>query len=257
MVFYFTSTGNSLYVAKQLDTELYSIPQEMKKAERHYKADKIGIVCPIFELDLPEYVKEFIRTSTFEANYFYIIVTYGMHHGGVAERAQEFLMSLGRKADYINTIIMLDNAIIVFDMEQQKKLDPEKKVDEHIALLKADIDAQKKEIQFASEEEKSFYNGFMKMTEEMGHMYSFPLYGVTDACVGCGTCTRVCPRGCIHLENGRPVYDYTNCINCMGCSHACPENAIKLVCVKEPNPNARYRNPHISLAELIRANRQI
>ena len=29
-------------MAKQLDTELYSIPQEMKKAVRHYKADKIG-----------------------------------------------------------------------------------------------------------------------------------------------------------------------------------------------------------------------
>ena len=58
MVFYFTSTGNSLYVARQLDAEVRSIPQEMKKDERHYKADKIGIICPIFELDLPDYVKE-------------------------------------------------------------------------------------------------------------------------------------------------------------------------------------------------------
>ena len=257
MLFYFTATGNSLYVARNLDTELYSIPQEMKKPERHYKADRIGIVCPIFELDLPGYVKDFIRDSSFETDYFYIIVTYGMHHGGVAERAQEFLKALGRSADYINTIIMLDNAIIVFDMEQQKKLEPAKKVDEHIAALKADIDARKREIQAASDEEKAFYQGFMRMTEEKGRMYSFPLYGVTDACIGCGTCTRVCPRGCIHLENGRPVYDYTNCINCMGCAHACPQLAIKLVCVKEPNPNARYRNPHVELKEIIQANRQI
>lgn len=257
MVFYFTSTGNSLYVAKHLDEELYSIPQELRKTDRHYKADRIGIVCPLFELDLPNLVKDFIRGSTFETEYFYIIVTYGMHHGGVAERAEAFLESLGRRADYINTIIMLDNAIIVFDMEKQKLLDPEKKVDEHIAALRADIDARKREIQFAAEEEKQFYQGFMKMTAEKGRMYSFPLYGVTEDCVGCGTCTRVCPRGCIHLENGRPVYDYTDCVNCMGCAHACPQIAIKLVCVKEPNPNARYRNPNISLAEIIRANRQI
>ena len=257
MVFFFTSTGNSLYVAKHLDGELYSIPQEMRREDRRYKADRIGIVCPLYELDLPNLVKDFIRGSTFETDYFYIIVTYGMHHGGVAERAEEFLESLGRKADYINTIIMLDNAIIVFDMEKQKLLDPEKKVDEHIAALKADIDARKRAIQFAADEEKQFYQGFMKMTAEKGHMYSFPLYGVTEACVGCGTCTRVCPRGCIHLESGRPVYDYTDCVNCMGCAHACPQNAIKLVCVKEPNPNARYRNPNISLAEIIKANRQI
>lgn len=256
MVFYFTATGNSLYVAKHLDTELISIPQEMNKTDRNYKADKIGIVCPLFELDLPDLIKDFIRSSTFETEYFYIIVTYGMHHGGVAERAQEFLESIGKKADYINTIIMLDNAIIVFDMDQQKLLEPEKKVDEHIAMLKADIDACKHEIQFAAEEEKTFYQGFMKMTEEYGRMYSFPLYGVTDACVGCGTCTRVCPRGCIRVENSRPVYDYTHCVNCMACAHACPQNAIKLVCVKEPNPNARYRNPNISLAEIIQANQQ-
>ena len=256
MILYFSATGNSLYAAKQLDQELLSIPQELKKTHRHYKADKIGIVCPLFEFEIPPMVRDFIRNSEFETDYFYLIVTFGMHHGGVAGRTQEYLKSIGKEAANINTLIMHDNAIIVFDMEKQKLLDPEKKVDEHIAALKADIDARTRAIQFAADEEKQFYQGFMKMTAEKGHMYSFPLYGVTEACVGCGTCTRVCPRGCIHLENGRPVYDYTDCVNCMGCAHACPQNAIKLVCVKEPNPNARYRNPNITLAELIQANRQ-
>ena len=36
MIFYFTATGNSLYVAKQLDEERFSIPQEMNKINRHY-----------------------------------------------------------------------------------------------------------------------------------------------------------------------------------------------------------------------------
>ncbi len=224
MVFYFTATGNSLYVAKQLDAEQFSIPQEMRQPQRYYKADKIGIVSPLFEFELPEYVKDFIRTSTFDTDYFYIIITYGMHHGGAAERTRQFLNTLGKRADYINTIIMHDNAIIVFDMEEQRKLEAGKQVDEHIAALKADIDACKRMIQSASEDEKHFYQGFMKMTREYGRMYSFPLYGVTDDCIGCGTCTRVCPRGCIRLENGKPVYDYTNCMNCMACAHACPKS---------------------------------
>ncbi len=77
MVFYFTATGNSLYAAKQFDTELVSIPQELKKTERHYKADSIGIVCPLYELDMPEVIKEFIKNSEFETDYFYIVITYG------------------------------------------------------------------------------------------------------------------------------------------------------------------------------------
>ena len=63
MVFYFTATGNSLYVAKQLDEEQFSIPQEMNKSNRHYRAERIGIVCPLFEFEIPSLVKDFIRES--------------------------------------------------------------------------------------------------------------------------------------------------------------------------------------------------
>ena len=38
MIFYFTGTGNSLYVAKYLDTELVSIPQVMKEKELSFQA---------------------------------------------------------------------------------------------------------------------------------------------------------------------------------------------------------------------------
>ena len=256
MVFYFTATGNSLYVAKHLDNELFSIPQELNKTNRHYKADRIGIVCPLFEFEMPELVKRFIRESEFEADYFYIVITYGCHHGGVAERTKDFLKSIGRDADYINTIIMMDNALIVFDMDQQRSIDPEKKVDEHIAQIKADIDAGKNLIQPAPADETDFYRGYTDMVKKNGPMYSFPLYCVTDACVGCGTCTKVCPMGCINMEGRKPAYDYTNCANCMACIQSCPTKALQFASVKEPNPNARYRNPNITLKEIITANSQ-
>ena len=89
MIFYFTGTGNSLYAAKHFDQELYSIPQEMKKTDRKYKAEQIGIVCPLYEFDLPTLVHDFILTSEFETEYFYIVMTYGMHHGGCATRNAE------------------------------------------------------------------------------------------------------------------------------------------------------------------------
>ena len=52
MILYFTATGNSLYVARQLDSNLLSIPQEMARTDRHYKDEKIGIVCPLFEFEI-------------------------------------------------------------------------------------------------------------------------------------------------------------------------------------------------------------
>lgn len=255
MIFYFTATGNSLYVAKQLEGECYSIPQELKKENRCYKAEKIGIVCPLFEFEMPNYVKNFIEESVFETDYFYIIITYGMHDGGVAERTKAFMDSIGKRADYINTIKMHDNAIIVFDMDEQRTVEESKKVDEHIAALKKDICECKNSIQYAEFEEVAFQAGYKKMIEEKGPSYTFPLYRVTDKCVGCKTCTKVCPRGCITLVDNKPNYDYTNCINCMACAQACPTKAIKLA-MGEPNPEARYRNVHITLDELIKANSQ-
>ena len=76
-------------------------------------------------------------------------------------------------------------------------------------------------------------------------------------CPSCGDCLHVCPQGCIHLEDKRPVWDYSRCANCMACIQACPTKAIQFMTVKEPNPDARYRNPHIALKEIIQANRQI
>ena len=256
MILYFTATGNSLYAAKMLDEELLSIPQELKKEKRYYKADKIGIVCPLFEFEIPTMVKDFIRNSEFETDYFYIVITFGCHYGGVAERTRDFLESIGKKVDYINTVIMHDNAIIVFDMDEQRKLEEGKKVDEHLRKIKEDIESNKHYIQPAPKEETDFYNGYMRYSKETGPMYSFPLYQVNDKCIGCSTCSQVCPRGCIRIEVKRPVYDYTNCINCMACIQACPTKAIKFASVKEPNPEARYRNVHITLKEIIEANRQ-
>ena len=51
------------------------------------------------------------------------------------------------------------------------------------------------------------------------------------------------------------------CEGCMACVHNCPQKAITLTpsmpgFPSERNPNARYRNPNVSLADIIQANQQ-
>ena len=85
MIFCFTATGNSLYAARQIGggEEPVSIAQELRRTDRHYEDDAIGIVVPLYEFDLPGVVERFIAGSTFDTDYFFIVSTYGMHNGGI------------------------------------------------------------------------------------------------------------------------------------------------------------------------------
>lgn len=255
MNFYFTGTGNSLYVAKQLDEENYSIPQVLHRNELNFSAGTIGIVCPIYGHEMPKMVKEFLKEASFNTNYFYLVLTYGARHGGAAEIAKNYLKSIGQEADYISTIMMVDNFLPGFDMTKQLTID--KNVEEQIKAVKADIDNKKCEIQKASLKDRMTHKGYLAMVKHAPETI-WANYKITDDCIGCGICTRVCPAGCIYLDGQHAVNTGENCQACYACIQACPKMAIQFgeIPMKEPNPNARYRNPNITLTELVQANDQ-
>ena len=49
---------------------------------------------------------------------------------------------------------------------------------------------------------------------------------VTDACIGCGKCTEVCPLNNVSLKDGKPVWG-DQCTHCMACICKCPKEAIE------------------------------
>lgn len=255
MVFYFTGTGNSLYVAKQLDEYQVSIPQAIHQKELTFEADAIGVVCPVYGHEMPAMVKEFLEKAVFHTAYFYLVLTYGNIHGGAAELAQTFLNACGKKADYINTIKMVDNFLPGFDMNEQIAINPEKKVEEHITAIREDIDRRRCFQQPVTQEDRDWHQTFLAMAAGNAGEPGQPLYRVTEECIGCGICIRVCPAGCVRLENQKAVNTMENCQMCMACIHHCPENAIRLT-MPEKNPDARYHNEHIRLTEIVAANDQ-
>lgn len=253
MLFYFTGTGNSLYAAKGIEPELQSIPQAIHREPLDFTADAIGIVCPVYGHEVPPMVREFLEKAQFHTDYFYMVLTYGNRHGGAAELAQRLCRECGIQPAYINVLMMADNWLPSFDMDEQKKLD--KGVEEHLSQIAADVAARKHWTAPVTGADRAAHREFLAGVSKMPADAWQHLIRVTDRCVGCGICQKICPSASIRVTDGKAVHIPGNCQTCLSCVHNCPEKAIGLN-LPEKNPSARYRNEHIQLSEIIRANQQ-
>ena len=251
IVFYFTATGNSLFIAKQLSDAPLSIPQELKKSNLVYEADEIGFVFPDYAAAAPMIVREFIEKVQFKASYIFSVITFGNASVNVAEWWNGYAKGKGLNNNYINSILMVDNYLPVFDMNEQVKID--KQTDQNMAAIIEDITAHK---DFIAPSEMGWFT--KEMLQGMQEMHfsqtSEQLIKLdTSKCIECTTCTEVCPRGNFSLTSGGLKISGI-CEYCLGCILNCPQHALSLE--RERNKDARYRHPDISLNEIIRANKQ-
>lgn len=253
MLFYFTATGNSLYAAKQLDDVRISIAQAIHGKEKRYQADRIGIVCPVFGHEVPPLVKEFLSGAEFDTDYFYVVLTYGNRHGGACELVRKLLEGLGIHLAYINVLLMADNFLPAFDMDEQKKMD--KKVDEHLAQIREDIENRKRFFSPVTDADRAAHREYLDRVLGMPENALANAYYITDACMGCEICTKVCPKKCFLVEKQKSIWNPKGCMMCMACIHACPTKAIQMR-GQEKNREARYRNENISICEIVDANNQ-
>ena len=252
LVFYFTATGNSLYVARKFSDAPISIAQVLKGDNLTFEADEIGFVFPDYLAMAPEIVKRFVKKGTFKAPYIFSIITYGHFECNVVERWMRYAAQYGLRFDYIATILMVDNFLPGFDMTDELKID--KNSEGQIAQAVADVAEEKLYIPFLSDEERKRRQEFLEQFKEIYPIRSEDMLGVNDRCIGCGTCTQVCPRGNFKLID-KKAENSGECEFCLACVHACPQKAI-LLKGGEKNPDARYRHPSVTIKDIIQANKQ-
>lgn len=257
LILYFSATGNSLYVSKQLGNNLYSIPKAIKEDNYSFCDEKIGIIFPVYELGVPKYIEDFLDKVELKSDYIFSIMTYGKLSGSASSQLQKIAKRNNINFSYINEILMVDNYIPVYYMEEQIATQSKKNIDNQIAKIKDDICVnkiyiKKNNIVVKLLTQMAIKFRFPKRDKELGvYNESFDkAFKIEEHCIGCGICSQVCPVDNINIINKVPSFK-NNCIGCLSCTHNCPQNTIR---VNKEKSKVRFRNNHISLKEIISSN---
>ena len=248
-VLYFSVTGNCLAVAKRIGGELLSIPKLVKENRYEISDDVIGVITPTYIADAPKMVQNYLSKAKLTADYTFVISTYGYLAGAATSHMENYMTKAAGHTDYATKIIMADTALTRFETQKQIDTLPKKDVEGQIKRVIADIEARKKSIPRVSVFDKAvdwLYHtaGASQIADERDKGFI-----VTEACIKCGTCAKICPADNIEVTDH--VEYLHHCEGCLGCLHGCPKNAIHL---KNEQSSVRFRNAEVTLKEIIDAN---
>ena len=174
-----------------------------------YEAEEIGIVCPVYCFLPPAIVQDFIARSTFKADYFFTIGTFGAHTTVFPEYVNNFANEHGIKMNYISAVQMVDAYLPYFDVAREladPKLD---KIPETLAVITAAINNREEYILPVTRMDRMIYEGYYSQSgrdrQRPTVTRSEKIVFSTDACIGCGVCASICPHGSWSLVNGKGI----------------------------------------------------
>ncbi len=239
MIFYFSGTGNTKWMAQHLAQatreQLLYIPDELRKGKLQYtlqEGERLGFCFPTHGWQPPHIVRTFIRKASFllpPSSYVYAATTCGDNMGHAMRILDKELGKKGMKTDARFAVVMPESNVCFSFLH----LDTPEKVQQKKT-------AAQKTVAHISEVVKNRQVGVEELVKgAIPYTYTYVIGGyynkhlITDkhfwvdeeACIQCGLCAKLCPVD--DIEGLPPHWKHDgSCTNCLACYHHCPQHAI-------------------------------
>ncbi len=251
VIYYFTGTGNSLDFATKLARVLDAtmIPMTDDTVPQTTSDDCVGLIYPTYMYRPPRLVVRFISKLT-AAKYLYVVAINGGEPGDVLERSAKILKQQGLEMNAGFKVALPDNYTpFGGPPEQDKQQEMFSAADVRVKEIAAVISG--------SAAHRDPKPGWFKTTIHPALWYSLGYWAIPTSdrnfwlngnCVGCESCSKICPVRNIAIVDNRPQWN-GHCEQCFACLQWCNKQAIELG--KKTAGVARYRNPNIKRKQLI------
>ena len=256
MIFYFTGTGNSLWVAKALAVALreplVSIAEQLQTGKEELicplrEDEKILFVYPVHSWGPSIPVTRFVsrlKLTGYAEQPVYSVCTCGDECGYTADMLAKRLAARGIKQTAAYSVIMPNNYILMAGFNVDSKDVEEQKLKEAPAQVEAIAEAicRHQNVNLYKKGSMPFLKSYFVYPLFANFATGRNSFRATNACISCGLCEKICPTGTISLVDGKPVWANT-CVQCVACIHRCPVRAIEYG--KETVKKGRYHHPDI------------
>ncbi len=260
VIYYYSGSGNTLSVAKQVadklgNTNLISIYNLRENPTVPADYARVGIVTATWFVRPPRIVKEVCeKLKISKKQKVFIIATCGGYDGFVCIDLKAILQPKTRYPVQTFMLPMPPNHIVGFS-----PLPPsiDRIYFHHEARATSKI-AEKIRFDVPTRNRKGWPRGLLNW---ISRTFNLKLLGVdrdsteagfytTDACTKCGACEKICKNGNIQMTENGPVWGH-DCQQCMGCVMWCPNHAIRHPNI--PEKRRRYHHPDITLQDMMKS----
>jgi ferredoxin len=240
MIFYFSGTGNSLWVAEELkrlfNGDLLSITDELNAKNNSFEYtvepnEEIFFVFPVHSWGPAVLVSRFIEKliiKGYQSQNIYAICTCGDNCGNTSGILAKALKKRGLHLSKSYSLAMPNNYILMKGFGLDSKELEEQKLHAapiHLHDIISDIQTKRENVIYEKGKNAWLKSGIvypMFKTFFLGHNSFY----ATDSCTSCRLCEEICPTKTISMINDKPEWSNT-CVQCCGCIHRCPAQAIE------------------------------